>query len=126
MTRTPANTSDTSNFDSVLHLFPTVEAVVEQNINKLHSCGQPVVTIKAVHTGANASKVSADDAGGLQPVICLTKGARVMLSSNLSVDMALLMVPWELYKPSPLRKFCEQITCYLQVACKHRLHYKCK
>ena len=90
MTRTPANTPDTSNFDSVLHLFSTVEAVVEQNINKLHSCGQPVATIKAVQTGANASKASADDAGGLQLVVCLTKGACVMLSSNLWVDMGLV------------------------------------
>ena len=38
MTRTPAHTS---NFDNALHLFPTVEAVVEHNINKLHGCGQP-------------------------------------------------------------------------------------
>ena len=67
-----------------------MEAVVEHNINKLHGCGQPIATIKAVHTGANASKASADDAGGLQPVVCLTKGARVMLSSNLWVDMGLV------------------------------------
>lgn len=64
MTRTPAHVSDASSFDNALHLFPTVEAVVEY-INKLHACGQPVATIKAVHTGANASKASADDAGEL-------------------------------------------------------------
>ena len=90
MTRTPAHIFNASNFDDALHLFPTVEAVVEHNINKLHGCGQPVATIKAVHTGANASKASADDAGGLQPVVCLTKGAHVMLSSNLWVDMGLV------------------------------------
>ena len=43
--------------------------------------------IKAVHSGLNASKGSCDDAGRLE---CLAKGARVMLSSNLWVDMGLV------------------------------------
>ena len=90
MTRTPAHTSDSSSFNNALHLFPTVEAVVEHNINKLYACGQPVTTIKAVHTGPNASKASPDNAGGLHPVVCLAKGARVMLSANLWVDMGLV------------------------------------
>ncbi len=58
--------------------------LLKPDITKLHSCGQPVVIIKAVHSGPNASKGSPDDAGGLQPVVCLAKGARVILSS---VDM---------------------------------------
>ncbi len=49
-----------------------------------------VYTIKAVHSGPNASKGSSDDAGGLQPVVYLAKGACVMLSSNLWVDMGLV------------------------------------
>ena len=90
MTRTPVQVSDISNFSSAVHLFPTIEAVAEHNIHKLHVCGQPVATIKAVHTGPNSSKASTDDAGGLQPVVCLAKGARVMLSSNLWVEMGLV------------------------------------
>ena len=90
MTRTPAQISDISIFNDALRLFPTVEAVVEHNVSKLHACGQPVATIKAVHSGPNASKASSDDAGGLEPVVCLAKGARVMLSSNLWVDMGLV------------------------------------
>ena len=90
MTRTPVQLSNMSSFDNALHLFPTVEAVVEHNVSKLHASGQPVATIKAVHTGANASKASSDDAGGLEPVVCLGKSARVMLSSNLWVDMGLV------------------------------------
>ena len=90
MTRTPAQVSDISAFDTALHLFPTVEAVVEHNVSKLHACGQPVATIKAVHSGPNASKGSSDDAGGLEPIVCLAKGAHVMLSSNLWVDMGLV------------------------------------
>ena len=68
MTRTPAHASNAPWFNNALHLFLTVEAVVEYNINKLHACSQPIAIIKAVHTGANALKTSADDAGGLQPV----------------------------------------------------------
>ena len=35
-------------------------------------------------------KPLSDDAGGLEPVVCLAKGARVMLSSNFWVDMGLV------------------------------------
>ena len=90
MTRTPAHITDISEFTNALHLFPTVEAVVEHNITRLHACGQPVATIKAVHSGVNASKASSDDASGLEPVVCLAKGARVMLSSNLWIEMGLV------------------------------------
>ena len=54
---------------------------------KLHGCGQPVATIKAVHTGPNSSKASTDDAGELQLVICLARSAHVMLSSNLWIKV---------------------------------------
>ena len=67
MIRTPAQASDESSFGDAVHLFPTIEAVVEHNVNKLHACGHPVATIKAVHAGRNASKASSDDSGGLQP-----------------------------------------------------------
>ena len=90
MSRTPAHITDISEFTNALHLFPNVEAVVEHNVMRLHACGQPVATIKAVHSGVNASKASSDDASGLEPVVCLAKGARVMLSSNLWVEMGLV------------------------------------
>ena len=90
MSRTPAHITDTSEFTNALQLFPTIEAVVEHNVTKLHACGQRVATIKAVHSGPNAAKASSDDASGLEPVVCLAKGARVMLSSNLWVDMGLV------------------------------------
>ena len=90
MTRTPAQVLDVSTFEDALCLFPTVEAVVEHNVSKLHACGQPVASIKAVHAGVNASKASPDDAGGLEPIVCLAKGACVMLSSNLWVEMGLV------------------------------------
>ena len=82
MTRTRTQVQDVSPFSSALHLIPTVEAVDEYNIAQLQASGQPIATIKAVHTGPNA--------GGLEAVICLAKSARVMLTSNLWVDVGLV------------------------------------
>lgn len=90
MKRTPTKVPNLASFNSALHLHPTTEAVVEHNISKLHASGQPVATIKAIHMGANASKASPDDAGGLQPILCLAQGACVMLTSNLWVEAGLV------------------------------------
>ena len=83
MKQTPTQVQDLSPFANALHLHPTVQAVVEHNVAKLQDSGKPIATIKAVHTGANASKAPPDDASGLEAVICLAKSARVMLTSNL-------------------------------------------
>ena len=90
LNQTPTKVQDLSSFARALHLRPTVEAVVEHNVAQLHASGQPIATIKAVHTGANASKAPADDAGGLEAIICLANLARVMLTSNLWVDVGLV------------------------------------
>ena len=90
MKQTPAQLRDLSPFPTALHLRPTVEAVVEHNVARLRASGQPVATIKAVHKGPNAAKASPDEAGGLEPVVCLAHGARVMLTSNLWVDKGLV------------------------------------
>jgi ATP-dependent DNA helicase PIF1 len=90
MDRTPTKVQDLTAFHKALHLHPTKEAVVEHNVSKLHACGQPVATIKAVHTGPNASKASPDDAGGLHPIIYMAEGARVMLTSNLWTEAGLV------------------------------------
>ena len=81
---------DTSGFDEALRLFPTTSAISEYNVTKLHSNNQPVAVIKAVHSGAGSIKASADDAGGLEPVVCLAHGARVMLTTNLWVQVGLV------------------------------------
>ena len=79
-----------THFSDTLHLYPTREAAAAHNISKLRSNGQPIATIKAVHSGPNASKASSDDAAGLEPVISIARGARVMLTSNLWVDAGLV------------------------------------
>ena len=71
MTRTPTRVQDVTAFTSALHVIPTIEAVVEYNVAQLQASGQPIATIKAVHSGPNAAKAPADDAGGLEAVICL-------------------------------------------------------
>ncbi len=65
-------------------------AWAEYNVTKLRSIGQPVAVIKVVHSGPGASKVSSDDAGGPEPVVCLAEGARVMLTANLCVQAGLV------------------------------------
>ena len=79
-----------NDFTDALHLHPTVQAVTEHNLAKLQGSGQPIAIIKAVHGGPNASKASSDDASGLDPVINLAHGTRVMLNSNLWVDTGLV------------------------------------
>ena len=75
MKQTPTKAQDISSFANALHLYPTVEAVVEYNIAKPRDLQQPIATIKAVYTGADAAKASPDDAGGLEAIICIAKSA---------------------------------------------------
>ena len=90
MTRSIAHISDASLFANAPRLFPTIEAVCEFNLVKLNSLSHPVATIKAVHSGPNASKASSVEASGLHPIVHLATGARVMLTSNLWVEMGLV------------------------------------
>ena len=89
MKQTPAQVQDLEQFRNALHLYPTIEAVAEYNVTKLHANDQPIATVKAVHTGPNASKTSPDDAAGLEPMICTAHGARVMLTANLWTKVGL-------------------------------------
>ena len=90
MKQAPTRVQDLSSFANALHSYPTVEAVVEHNVAKLCEVSHPTATIKAVYTGVGAAKVSSDDVGGLEAIICIAKYARVMLISNLWVEMGLV------------------------------------
>ncbi|KAE8739231.1 hypothetical protein FOCC_FOCC015271 [Frankliniella occidentalis] len=70
-------------FRDAVHLYWTRAAVVEHNKRKLVDLQRPVARIPAKHHGPGAADGSADDAGGLEKVIYLAKGSRVMLRSNL-------------------------------------------
>ena len=90
MKQTPAQVVDATPFNGALHVYSTSQAVAEHNTNKLRASGQPVAMINALHAGKGASKASLDDAGGLQPIICIAEGARVMLTANLWVEVGLV------------------------------------
>ena len=57
---------------------------------QLQASAQSIATMKALYTGPNADKTPVNDAGGLEAVVCLAKSARVMLTSNLWVDVGLV------------------------------------
>ncbi|ORU94423.1 MAG: hypothetical protein A6F71_09275 [Cycloclasticus sp. symbiont of Poecilosclerida sp. M] len=46
--------------------------------------------IQAVHTSPDVSKATHDDVGGLEPVVFLARGARVMLCANIWVEVGLV------------------------------------
>lgn len=75
--------SNLDDFSDALRLFPTNKQVFEFNIQKLKCLQQPIAKIHARHSGKNAAKASSDVAMGLEPVIVLATGSRVMLTLNL-------------------------------------------
>ena len=90
MTQRDGQVTNKLSFADALHLFPTVNSVAEHNLKKLHHNGQPVAAIRAVHSGPRADIASSDDASGLDPVVHIARGARVMLTSNLWVEAGLV------------------------------------
>ena len=52
-------------------------------IKALPKLGSPVAQIDVIHSCAAAASTKSDDAGGLEPIIFMVKGAQVMLTSNL-------------------------------------------
>ncbi len=68
MTQTPTRVRDMSPFACALRLHPTIQDIVE-HVTQLQASGKVIATIKAVYTGPNASKASADDVGGLEAII---------------------------------------------------------
>ena len=79
-----------STFKHALYLFPTAAMVADYNATKLRANTQPVAAIEAIHSGPRASKIPASDAGGLEPIVYLAHGARVMLTANLWVQVGLV------------------------------------
>ena len=76
-------------FKDAVHLFYDNASVAEMNHAKLHSLNAPVARINAIHSCSAAAGVKPDDAGGLEPVIFLATGAKVMLTRNLWPEVGL-------------------------------------
>ena len=70
-----------------VHLYPTNEKVEEENTAKLRSlstdCNVPIAMIRAINSCSKAAKASKKIAGGLDNLICMGIGAKVMLTQNL-------------------------------------------
>ncbi len=70
-------------FINATHLFTSRDEVAKHNKAKLVGLDVPVARLPARHNNAKAKAASADAAQGLEPVVYLATGARVMLRSNL-------------------------------------------
>ena len=64
-------------------MFYSNEEVANYNYEELVKLKQPVAQISARHSSASAKKISPDHFSGLQPLVFLAKGAKIMLTMNL-------------------------------------------
>ena len=83
LTRQPSNVVNLCDFEDATRLFYSNEQVANYNHEQLTKLENPVAHINARHSSALAKKTSSDDMSGLEPVVFLAKGARVMLTMNL-------------------------------------------
>ncbi|CAB3979507.1 ATP-dependent DNA helicase PIF1 [Paramuricea clavata] len=83
LTRQPSNVTNLCDFEDSTRLFYSNEQVGNYNHEQLTKLEHPVAHINARHSSALAKKISSDDMSGLEPVVFLAKGARVMLTMNL-------------------------------------------
>jgi ATP-dependent DNA helicase PIF1 len=83
-------------FEKAICLFPKQDDVFRHNFGKLKDLqkneARIVTVFHAVHSqgGKTAANASSDDAGGLEAIIALCVGARVMLTRNLWVTCGLV------------------------------------
>ena len=83
LTRQPSNVTNLCDFEDSTRLFYSNEQVANYNHEQLTKLEHPIARINARHSSALAKKISSNDMSGLEPVVFLAKGARVMLTMNL-------------------------------------------
>ncbi|XP_028394505.1 ATP-dependent DNA helicase PIF1-like [Dendronephthya gigantea] len=83
LTRQPLKISNLSEFNDATRLFYSNEEVANFNYENLVKLQKPIAQINARHSSATARKIPADEFSGLQPVLYLAKGAKIMLTMNL-------------------------------------------
>jgi len=69
-------------FKGAVRLFYSNEQVADYNYDQLVKLQEPVVQISARHSSVAAKKITADEFSGLQPLVFLAKGAKIMLTMN--------------------------------------------
>jgi ATP-dependent DNA helicase PIF1 len=81
-------------FQEATRLFPKREQVYRYNLQKLKVGKQVCAVLHAVHPvskdSGKSAKAASDEAGGLEKVVALCVGARVMLTHNMWVEMGLV------------------------------------
>ncbi|KAE8740385.1 hypothetical protein FOCC_FOCC014124 [Frankliniella occidentalis] len=84
-------------FKDSIRLFPKKDSVAETNLKILSSVRNsvtndpiPIARIRGRHNCSQAAIVRSEDADGLEPVLYLGKGAKVMLRKNLWTEMGLV------------------------------------
>jgi hypothetical protein len=75
---------DKASFDDATCLFTTREDVHALNMQEIQALNEPCARINAKHDGGiEATKASADDAGGLESSLVLSRRSKVMITRNL-------------------------------------------
>jgi ATP-dependent exoDNAse (exonuclease V) alpha subunit len=88
--------NEEKSFDDVIRLFSTKDEVQQYNNFKLMNMKDgdgnlvPIARVPAKHQGSKASTVSAEKANGLESVLYLARGTRIMLRTNLWVKKGLV------------------------------------
>ena len=83
LTRQPSNVANLSDFQNATRLFYSNDQVANYNHEQLTKLEHPIANINARHSSEVAKKISPDSMSGLEPILFLAKGARVMLTMNL-------------------------------------------
>ena len=83
LTRQPTNVDNLTEFKGAVRFFYSNEQVANYNYDQLVKLQEPVVQISARHSSVAAKKITADEFSGLQPLVFLAKGAKIMLTMNL-------------------------------------------
>ncbi len=83
LTRQPSNVTNICDFKDATRLFYSNEQVANYSHEQLTKLEHPIAHNYARHSSSLAKNISSDDMSGLEPVVFLAKGARVMLTMNL-------------------------------------------
>ncbi|KAI3875651.1 hypothetical protein MKX03_035021 [Papaver bracteatum] len=81
---------DKNNFKHDLCLFPTKSCAATYNHERLKEIRHPVARINSKNNCDTAKGTNSDEAKGLEKVLFLSKGARVMLRKNLATQYGLV------------------------------------
>lgn len=86
--RWQSNLSETeiNDFKNAVHLYPTNDKVNAHNEKRLKSNCNPVARIEAINSSDFAAQCSTVKSSGLQNVLYLSRGCRIMLQTNIWVE----------------------------------------